>query len=66
MNYQREYRIYPNKRQRDLNASINILNEGLKKYNLRSGGPITHGDSGHDSVLDRECINLYISAASII
>lgn len=52
--------------ERDLNASINILNEGLRKYNLRSGGPITHGDTGHDSVLDRECINLYVSTASIL
>lgn len=36
-----------------------------RKYNLRSGGPITHGDTEHNSVLDRECTNLYVSAASI-
>ena len=54
-----------NVNERDLNASINILREGLRKYNLRSGGPITHGDTEHNSVLDRECTNLYVSAASI-
>lgn len=43
---------------RDLNASINILNEGLRKYNLRSGGPITHGDTGLNRVLDCECGSL--------
>lgn len=47
-----------NVNERDLNASINILNEGLRQYNLRSEGPITHWDTGHDSVLDRECGNL--------
>lgn len=54
-----------NVNERDLNASINILNEGLRKYNLRSGGPITHGDTGHISVLDRECSNLNVAASSI-
>lgn len=47
-----------NVNERDLNASINILNEGLRKYCLRSGGPITHGDTGCNSNLDRECSNL--------
>ena len=47
-----------NVNERDLNASINILNEGLRKYNLRSGGPITHGDTELNRVLDRECANL--------
>lgn len=47
-----------NVNERDLNASINILNEGLRIYNLRSGGPITHGDTGRNSNLDRECGNL--------
>lgn len=53
-----------NVNERDLNASINILNEGLRKYSLRSEEPITHGDTGHYSVLDRECGNLYVGAAS--
>lgn len=51
--------------ERDLNASINILNEGLRIYNLRSGGPITHGDTGCNSNLDRECSNLKAGSASI-
>jgi putative transposase len=40
--------------ERDLNASINILNEGLKTFKLRSEGPLTHGDTENNSSLDRE------------